>query len=152
MRRFFLFLFCFSAMISPLWGQVPNTQSEEASVTPLKENTSFISTGDNLKRLEAKRIEILSTLRLEKERVLEEVKRRDEIQVLLSEIDVLLRESAKLTLQKNVLQDDEKIQETDSQLQEKQALATEKILLLATRLDFASYTSDTPFSELQKDF
>jgi hypothetical protein len=87
---------------------------------------------------------------------LEEVKRRDEIESLLTEIDVLLRESSKLTIQKNTIvysgKDAELLPDIEEKIQEKQELASEKILSLATRLDFGSYTTDTPFLELQKDF
>lgn len=150
---FILSFFFFSSLFAQTLG---NPVGDTNTTTSLQENTSFITTGDNLKKLEAKRIELLSTLKLEKERVLEEVKRRDEIQSLLTGIDVLLREISKLTIQKNNLiysgKDTDLIPDIEEQIQEKQELASEKILTLATRLDFGSYTTDTPFSELQKDF
>lgn len=88
--------------------------------------------------------------------MLEEVKRRDEIQSLLAGIDVLLREISKLTIQKNTIiysgKDADLLPNIEEQIQEKQEIVSEKILTLATRLDFGNYTSDTPFSDLQKDF
>jgi hypothetical protein len=100
MKRLLAFILSFSFFFSAFAQNLSLLQSEQNSASSLQENTGFIATGDNLKRLEAKRIELLSTLKLEKERVLEEVKRRDEIESLLTEIDVLLRESSKLTIQK----------------------------------------------------
>lgn len=156
MKRFLLSIFFFSFVFSVFAQSLPSVHKEENIVSSLQENTGFITTGDNLKRLESKRIELISTLRLEKERVLEEVKRRDEIQLLLTEIDVLLRESSKLTTQKNTIiytgKDADILPDIEEKIQEKQEIASEKILTLATRLDFGSYTTDTPFSELQKDF
>lgn len=156
MKRLLIFI-CSFFFFSSLFAQSLSVSSWETPKTSsLQENTSFITTGDNLKKLEAKRIELLSTLKLEKERVLEEVKRRDEMQSLLANIDVLLREISKLTIQKNTIiysaKDTELLPDIEDKIQEKQEIASEKILALATRLDFGNYTSDTPFSELQRDF
>lgn len=78
------------------------------------------------------------------------------MQSLLANIDVLLREISKLTIQKNTIiysaKDTELLPDIEDKIQEKQEIASEKILALATRLDFGNYTSDTPFSELQRDF
>lgn len=156
MKRLFLVIFAFFFVFSVSAQSFSLIQQEGTIPSSLQENTGFITTGDNLKRLEARRIELLSTLKLEKERVLEEVKRRDEVQILLTDIDVLLRESSKLTTQKNTLiysgKDANLLPDIEEKIQEKQELASEKILALATKLDFGSYTTDTPFSELQKDF
>lgn len=156
MKRLLLVIFSFFFVFSISAQSFSLIQKEENSTSSLQENTGFITTGDNLKRLEAKRIELLSTLKLEKERVLEEVKRRDEVQILLTDIDVLLRESSKLTTQKNTIiysgKDSNLLPDIEEKIQEKQEIASEKILTLATKLDFGSYTTDTTFSELQKDF
>jgi len=150
MKRFLIIL---SLLISGhLFAQnmIPGIQNQESIVT-LTNSSSFTTTSDSIKKLEARKIELFSTIKLEKERIIDEVKNRNETQQLLADIDVLLRESSQLTLKKNSLHSEE-LKDIEKSLLEKQAAASVKIMSLATKLDFGAYNADTSFLELQKDF
>ena len=51
------------------------------------DTSGFFATGDSIKRMELRKIEILSFIKTEKERVLDEQKQKDTLTKLLSEID-----------------------------------------------------------------
>ena len=50
--------------------------------------TGFISTGDTLKKLESKKIEMISRIKIEEGREIEDIDRRVELQTLMSELDI----------------------------------------------------------------
>lgn len=156
MRRFLLLLFLFLLSYS-VFAQSATTlatpvTSEEISV----DGQSFVDATQNLDALKDRQLALISTIKLEKERVLDEARKKNEIQTLVSEIDVLLRGIAKYSIQKSVLsyEDENQVQlkELDTQLIEKKSLASQKMLSLATKLDYGSYDSETSFSELQASF
>lgn len=153
MRRFLLFLFLLPLSFS-VFAQNTTTPvtSEEVSI----EGQSFVDATQNLEALKDRQLVLISTINLEKERVLDEVKKKTEIQSLVSEVDVLLREIAKYSIQKSVLsyenENQSQFKEIEVQLAEKKTLASQKILLLAAKLDYGSYDSETSFGELQTGF
>lgn len=155
MRKLLLFivLFCHLSLLTFAQTAVLGTS---ISAEPISENKGFVATTQDLDALKIRQVELSSTIKLEKERVLDEVKKKNEIQSLLTEIDILLREVANFSIQKSVLinEDDSQAQVKDitEQLANKKSTALQKMLLLANKLDFGSYESDVSFSELQADF
>lgn len=157
MRRFLLFSLCFLSLFSPVWGQSSNEQSEVTVVASVSDDAGLATAGDNLKKLQAKRIELLSIIRLEQERVLDEVKYRDQLQTLLLQIDVLLRESAKLTLARDALGrsgviDEDRSRELSQEIRNIQTQAIDTMLILVRKTDYTGYSSSTTFLEGQRGF
>ena len=152
MRRILLFLSLLSFL--SFWVFAQNVSN--SPIFPSAENTTFVNATDDLDTLKMRKLEVTATIKLEKERVLDEVKKKNAIQGLIVEIDVLLREIAKYSLQKSVLTFDEENQsqiiEIDFQLKSKQSLAVQKILSLAEKLEYGSYDSNTIFPQLQYEF
>lgn len=153
MRRSLLLLsLCFLPLFSPVWGQSSNEQGEVAVVASVNDDAGLTNAANALKKLQAKRIELLSVIRLEQERVLEGVEYRDEIQTLLAEIDVLLRESANLTLRNNDISFDKTSEELQLKLRDVQTQAITKMLMLAQKTEYPAYASSTTFPEGQRMF
>ncbi len=140
-RRLFLFIFL-SFIALPIFAEDMSGAVDVVSTNSLNQNTSFLSTGDTIKKLEAHRIELNSTIQLEQSRILDEVKERNLIQDTLSDIDTLLKEWSQLNLRKIELSlaqdpsgaksDFEKI---SKDLEAKQALLANKIIILSQALD-----------------
>jgi hypothetical protein len=149
MKRFLIIFSLFISVHLFAQGMIPGVSNQDNLANQANTSSEVIS--DSIKKLEARRIELLSIIKLEQEKVIDEVKNRDEIQQLLADIDVLLRESSQLTLQKNTVHSEE-FKGVEKVLSEKQSSASLKILNLATKLDFGTYNAGTSFSELQKDF
>lgn len=156
-RRLFLFIFL-SFIALPIFAEDMSGAVDVVSTNSLNQNTSFLSTGDTIKKLEAHRIELNSTIQLEQSRILDEVKERNLIQDTLSDIDTLLKEWSQLNLRKIELSlaqdpsgaksDFEKI---SKDLEAKQALLANKIIILSQALDVWPFSSNTPFIDLQRE-
>ncbi len=142
----------------PLFAEDMSGSVDVVSTNSLNQNTSFLSTGDTIKKLEARRIELNSTINLEQNRVLDEVKKRDVIQNTLSDIDNLLKEWSQLNIQKielslsphpeNVKNDLEKV---TKDLETKQASLANRIIVLSQALDAGPFSTSTPFIDLQRE-
>lgn len=128
------------------------------SDTNMNQNTGFLATGDTIKKLEARRLEITSTLALEEQKVLDEVKERDAIQNTLGDIDVLLKEWSQINLKKieitlatDTTQTSPELEKITKELEIRQAALAQKILALSTLLDVGPFSANTPFIDLQRE-
>lgn len=133
------------------------TDSSEAS---LSGNSSFISTGDNIKKLEARRTEILSSLKLEKPEVQDIVKKKTALAKLVADIESLLQDWSQLSINKIQLSartdltvdESSQLKNLSTELDAKQNDISQKMLALSRVLSFGPLSPDTPFADLQKDF
>lgn len=161
MKRLLVF-FLLIVFPSVLFAQgMQDTSGENTTSTPLTasivstENTGFLSTTDTIKKLQAKRLEIEATVSLEEDRVFEEVQLAKNIETLLADADMLMKELTTLMSQRDVLLLDNSLSlssEFDIKIEEKKSLVSKKIRSLAEALEFGTYTNETTFPELQKDF
>ena len=158
-RRLFLLVTLFS-LTFPLFADGDVSGSVDAiDTSTLSQNTSFLSTGDTIKKLDARRIELTSTITLEQNRVLDEVKERDLIQNTLHDIDILLKEWSQINMQKIELSlsssdaSNAKInlEKITKDLDAKQAALANKIVVLSQALDVGPFSNSTPFIDLQRE-
>ena len=114
----------------------------------LSQNTGFISTGDTIKKLEARKIELTSTLDLETHQVFDDATKRDELQNLVNEIQASLDAWSRLTTVKPWTQPQT---QSAAQIVALQKSLTEKILLLSHLLDVGPFSENTSYAELQHE-
>lgn len=161
MRRYLLIflLLTFSGAFASVsvWGITVGTDSSDTS---LSGNSSFISTGDHIKKLEARRTEILSSLKLEKPEVHDIVKKKTTLAKLVSDIESLLQDWSQLSINKIQLSartdltmdESSQLKNLSIELEAKQSDISQKMLGLSRALSFGPLSPDTPFADLQKDF
>lgn len=158
-RRLFLLVTLFS-LTFPLFADGDVSGSVDAiDTSTLSQNTSFLSTGDTIKKLDARRIELTSTITLEQNRVLDEVKERDLIQNTLHDIDILLKEWSQINMQKIELSLSSSdasstkinLEKVTKDLDAKQAALANKIVVLSQALDVGPFSNSTPFIDLQRE-
>lgn len=94
LSRIRIFLVFFLVSITPLLFAA--TSTSESS-----ENTSIISTGDNLKKQEALKLELEASIQLEKTRILAEQVQKDNITNLLDNIYTVQKTSEDLQSELN---------------------------------------------------
>lgn len=132
----------------------------DSSDTSLSGNSSFISTGDHIKKLEARRTEILSSLKLEKPEVHDIVKKKTTLAKIVSDIESLLQDWSQLSINKIQLSartdltvdESSQLKNLSIELEAKQSDISQKMLSLSRALSFGPLSPDTPFADLQKDF
>jgi hypothetical protein len=99
MRRILIFIACFSVFFAT-FGQVSdtgvNTTSTYSVSATTVQNNGFIATGDMLKKLEAKRIELNSKIKIEENRIVHGINERDALQSQMGEIDLLIQKWTEL--------------------------------------------------------
>lgn len=110
----------------------------------LKENSNFVSTGDNIKKLESRKIELLSTSKLDKVDTGDLVRKKDALVKIITDIEDLLKKWSELSIEKIQLstRTDLTPDETDLskalpiELETKQGEIAQKMLTLSRILDF----------------
>lgn len=139
-RRFLLILLVLST--TTVFSQTTASDAVAVSAMSMNQNTTFLSTDDNIKNLETRRLELNSTLALEQQRVLDEVKQRDTIQNTLNDIDALLKEWSQINLKKIELTlsadpaySAPELEKVTKELETRQSALAQKILILSALLD-----------------
>lgn len=141
-RRFFLILLILSTTAVFAETNASDAVGMSAMSLNLNQNTTFLSTGDTIKKLEAHRLELNSTIALEQQKVLDEVRQRDVIQNTLNDIDVLLKEwsqinlkKIELTLSSDTVYAAPELEKVTKELEIRQSALAQKILTLSALLD-----------------
>ena len=88
MRRFLLAILCFSTLFWTIFAQDSLTVSKDDTV----DSSGFFATGNSIKKLESKKIELNSFIKTEKERVLDEQKQKTTLTKLIADIETLVGE------------------------------------------------------------
>ena len=139
-RRLFLILLILST--ATVFAETTASDAVGMSAMSLNQNTTFLSTGDTIKKLEAHRLEINSTLALEQQKVLEEVRQRDAVQNTLNDIDILLKEwsqinlkKIELTLLEEAINSSPELEKVTKELETRQSALAQKILIHSKLLD-----------------
>ena len=144
MRRiFFLFLIFLTSSSFAAVSIGGISVATEQVQSNLKENANFISTGDNIKNLEAKRIELLSALKLEKSDN-DIVRQKNTLVKLITDIENLLKEWSTHSIEKIQLstrtdltpEEILQLENISTELETQQDSISKKILSLSQVLDF----------------
>ncbi|MBP7774086.1 mechanosensitive ion channel family protein [Candidatus Gracilibacteria bacterium] len=88
MRRFLLAILCFSTLFGTIFAQDSIVVSKDDTV----DSSGFFATGNSIKKLESKKIELNSFIKTEKERVLDEQKQKTTLTKLIADIETLVGE------------------------------------------------------------
>lgn len=88
MRRFLLAILCFSTLFWTIFAQDSIVVSKDDTV----DSSGFFATGNSIKKLESKKIELNSFIKTEKERVLDEQKQKTTLTKLIADIETLVGE------------------------------------------------------------
>ena len=88
MRRFLLAILCFSTLFWTIFAQDSIVVSKDDTV----DSSGFFATGNSIKKLESKKIELNSFIKTEKERVLDEQKQKTTLTKLIADIETLAGE------------------------------------------------------------
>lgn len=88
MRRFLLAILCFSTLFWTIFAQDSLAISKDDTV----DSSGFFATGNSIKKLESKKIELNSFIKTEKERVLDEQKQKTILTKLIADIETLVGE------------------------------------------------------------
>jgi hypothetical protein len=146
MNRFiaFLFLFLSHFSLANTLGFPSISVPTERVQTNLRENSGFIATGDNIKKLEVKQLELLSLINVNRDTAQADSHNREILKSLILETDYLFKSWSALSIEKiqtstkSSLTAEEalKLEELSSQLESHQSLIAQKILELSRLLDF----------------
>lgn len=88
MRRFLLSILCFSTLFWTIFAQDSLAVSKDDTV----DSSGFFATGNSIKKLESKKIELNSFIKTEKERVLDEQRQKTTLTKLIADIETLVGE------------------------------------------------------------
>lgn len=93
MRRFLLIILCFSTLFWTIFAQDALSVSNQDEAI---DSSGFFATGNSIKKLESKKIELNSFIKTEKERILDEQKQKTTLTKLIADIELLIDEASAL--------------------------------------------------------
>lgn len=141
MRRLLFIIVSFLYLCGTVFAQDNTSLNKEDII----DSSGFFATGNSIKKLESKKIELLSFVKTEQERVLDEQKQKSTLTRLVADIEALIKEISLIQSGNGVNPD----------FLKKQTVLVDKISQLAHILslpDESYLISTTSFDQIQRQF